>query len=52
MAKLAASEAATAIAHQVITSIDISNIQHAESESALSHQQVLGEGGLEFIIFI
>lgn len=38
MAKLAASEAATAIAHQVTTSIDISDTQHAEREFVLLHK--------------
>lgn len=46
MAKLAASEAATAIAHQVTTVADVLEIQHAERDFVFS--QVFEKGGMEF----
>lgn len=46
MAKLAASEAATAVAHQVITSIDA-----CWKGDCVVAQRVRGEGGMEFINF-
>lgn len=45
MAKLAASEAATAIAHQVTPSLDISAAQHAEREFVLLQNRCLGKVG-------
>lgn len=50
MAKLAASEAATAIAHQVTTSIDISDTQHAEREFVLLHK-CLGKAAWNLLDF-
>lgn len=51
MAKLAASEAATAIAHQVTTSVEISDTQHAEREFVVSHKY-LGKVGWNLLDFV
>lgn len=52
MAKLAASEAATAIAHQVSPSIDISDTQHAERAILLSQNGCLGKVGCNLLDYL